>query len=174
MTDKWTKERWDAMLSRPYSRTVNRDMLNKNNEKQDSYPIRLKLFNTYKDKLNEAWIELDEEGEETFYKSAKNVLQDFINECKTIIKTNDLEITCEFNNRQIGGYKRCIIDYPDKGWNTEREQIGQAYTELIVDFLYYNSSDIEYKELTVKEIVTMVEMAEFLIEKVDEIIEIIE
>ena len=138
------------------------------------YPIRLKLFNTYKDKWSEAWIELDEEGEEAFYKNAKNVLQDFINECKTIIKTNDLEITCELSDRQNGGYKRCITDYPDKGWNTEREQIGQAYKELIVDFLYYSDSKTEYKELTIKEIVTMVEMAEFLIGKIDKLLEIIE
>ena len=91
-----------------------------------------------------------------------------------IIKTNDLEITCELSDRQKGGYKRCITDYPDKGWSKERQQIGQAYKEIMVDFLYYNSDEIEYKELTVKEVVTMVEMAEFLIKKVDEIIEIIE
>ena len=168
------KECWDTIMSRPgYTRTVNRNNKNQG-ENEINYPIRLKLFNIYKDKLNDAWIELDEEGEEAFYKNAKNVLQDFINECKMIIKTNDLEITCELNNRQIGGYKRCVTDYPDKGWSTEREQIGQAYKELMVDFLYYSGAKTEYKELTVKEIVTMVEMAEFLIGKIDKLLEIIE
>ena len=66
------------------------------------------------------------------------------------------------NYRQIGGYERCVINYPDKGWNEKYMQYIQAYTELMSDFLYY-SSDLNYDDMSIKEIKILKEMASFLI-----------
>ena len=50
------KECWTTIMSRPgYTRTVNRNKTDKNlKEIEENYLIRSKLFNTYKDKLNDA------------------------------------------------------------------------------------------------------------------------
>ncbi len=66
------------------------------------------------------------------------------------------------NYRQIGGYERCVINYPDKGWNEKYMQYIQAYKELMSDFLYY-SSDLDYDDMSIKEIKILKEMASFLI-----------
>lgn len=67
------------------------------------------------------------------------------------------------NYRQVGSYKRCVTNYPDKGWNKKYEQYSQAYKELMVDFLCY--PDLDYDELSIKEINILKEMALFLIKE---------
>ena len=70
------------------------------------------------------------------------------------------------NYRQIGGYKRCVVNYPDKVWNEKYEQYIQAYKELMVDFLYY-SPDLDYDDLSIKEIDILKERASFLVTRAE-------
>ena len=69
------------------------------------------------------------------------------------------------NYRQIGGYERCVKNYPDKGWNEKHMQFIQAYKELMVDFICYEP--IEYDDLSLEEIKVMKEMANFLIQQAE-------
>ena len=88
-------------------------------------------------------------------------LSEFIKELNKI-KKNIKKLEFKPNYRQIGGYKRCVVNYPDKGWNEKYEQYIQAYKELMVDFLYY-SPDLDYDDLSIKEIDILKEMASFLV-----------
>lgn len=90
-------------------------------------------------------------------------LQDFIKELRKL-KQNITKKTYTPNYRQIGAYKRCIIEYPDKGWTEKYDQYKQAYKELMVDALYY-SKDLKYDAISLAEINTLLEMATFLIEQ---------
>lgn len=78
------------------------------------------------------------------------------------IKKNIKKLEFKPNHRQVGGYKRCVINYPDNGWNEKYEQYIQAYKELMVDFLYY-SPNLDYDDLSIKEIDILKEMASFLV-----------
>ena len=116
---------------------------------QDKYFIKwepssndlIDLYNEYIDKLNE-----------------------FINEIEELSK-NISKKSFKPNSRQMGGYERCIINYPDEGWSTKEEQFKQAYKELMVDYLYYEP--LEYDDLSKKEISIMKEMANFLIKQAE-------
>lgn len=88
-------------------------------------------------------------------------LNEFINELEKV-KNNIKKENFKPNYRQIGSYKRCIINYPDKGWSKKYDQFIQAYKELMVDFLYY-SPDLNYDDLSIKEINILKDMASFLI-----------
>lgn len=101
--------------------------------------LLIKMYNEYIIKLNEFIAELNNIG--------KNITK------------NDFKP----NYRQIGGYERCVTNYPDTGWKEKYQQFIQAYKELMVDFLNY--PDLEYDELSIKEIKMLKEMAIFLINK---------
>lgn len=88
-------------------------------------------------------------------------LSGFIKELNKI-KKNIKKLEFKPNYRQIGGYKRCVINYPDNGWNEKYEQYIQAYKELMVDFLYY-SLNLDYDDLSIKEIDILKERASFLV-----------
>ena len=50
----------------------------------------------------------------------------------------------------------------EDGWKEKYFQFEQAYKELMIDFLYY-SDEIEYEDISLKEIQIMKKMAYFLI-----------
>lgn len=88
-------------------------------------------------------------------------LNKFIKELDKIKKhTRKMNFTP--NYRQLGGYKRCVTDYPDTGWNEKYMQYIQAYKELMLDFLYY-SPNLDYDDISIEEIEILKEMASFLI-----------
>ena len=96
-----------------------------------------------------------------FYKEYRSKLLAFINELDTILPTIEKK-DFKKNIRQIGGYVRCVLDYPDKGYNSKHFQFEQGYKELMVDYLFY-SDDLEYDEISQYEIFEMKKMAFFLI-----------
>lgn len=108
------------------------------NKKNITNAFLIKMYSEYIKKLNEFIKELDR--------------------LKKRIKKESFKP----NFRQIGGYQRCVTDYPDKGWDEKYLQYIQAYKELMVDFLCY-SSDLEYDDLSIKEMEILKEMALFLI-----------
>lgn len=99
--------------------------------------LLIKMYSEYIIKLNEFIKELDE------------------------IKKQIKKVNFKPNHRQIGGYERCVINYPDKGWSEKYDQYKQAYKELMVDFLCY--PELKYDDLSIKEIEVLKEMASFLI-----------
>ena len=101
----------------------------------------IKMYNEYIIKLNKFIKELDK--------------------IKKHIKKQDFKP----NYRQIGGYERCVTNYPDRGWDDKNHQYKQAYKELMVDFLCY--PDLDYDELSIKEINMLKEMATFLIKQAE-------
>ena len=99
--------------------------------------LLIKMYNEYIIKLNKFIKELDK--------------------IKKHIKKSDFKP----NYRQIGGYDRCVTNFSDKGWSKKYDQYKQAYKELMVDFLCY--PDLDYDDLSIKEIDILKEMALFLI-----------
>ena len=91
-------------------------------------------------------------------------LKEFIEEINTL-KKQITKIDFTPNYRQLGGYNRCITNYPDKGWSEKYNHFIQAYKELMVDYLYYEG--IEYDELSINELDTQIEMAKFLIKQAE-------
>ncbi len=71
------------------------------------------------------------------------------------------------NSRQVGGFRRCIINYSDRGWKEKHMQYGQAYKEMMSDFLYY-SPNIEYDDMSLHEISILKQMAEIMIKRANE------
>lgn len=58
--------------------------------------------------------------------------------------------------------KDALLIIQIRGWNEKYEQYIQAYKELMVDFLYY-SPDLDYDDLSIKEIDILKERASFLV-----------
>lgn len=96
-----------------------------------------------------------------FYNEYRSQLIKFINELDAI-QPNVTKIDFKPNRRQTGGYRRCVLEYPDKGWEEKYNQFVQGYKELMVDFIFY-SDDLEYEEISLSEIQYMKKMAYFLI-----------
>ena len=86
---------------------------------------------------------------------------DFVNELDSYVP-NITKVDFNQNFRQSGSYKRCVLEFPDDGWKEKYFQFEQAYKELMIDFLYY-SDEIEYEDISLKEIQIMKKMAYFLI-----------
>lgn len=99
----------------------------------------------------------------TIYNKYLKKLQAFIKELEKI-KQRTVKENYIPNYRQLGAYERCIIKYPDKGWTKKYNQYSQAYKELMVDALYY-SKDLNYDDISLAEIDTLLAMATFLIEQ---------
>ena len=104
--------------------------------------------------------ESDKDSIVDYYNEYISMLIKFINELDTILPTVK-KVDFKKNDRQIGGYARCILDYPDKGYNFKHRQFEQSYKELMVDYLFY-SDDLEYDEISQQEIFEMKKMAYFL------------
>lgn len=99
----------------------------------------------------------------TIYNKYLKKLQCFIKELEKI-KQKTIKETYSPNYRQLGAYERCIIKYPDKGWSKKYDQYRQAYKELMVDALYY-SKDLNYEDISLAEIDTLLDLATFLLEQ---------
>ena len=99
----------------------------------------------------------------TMYNKYIKKLQDFIKELEKI-KQRTTKETYTPNYRQLGAYERCITKYPDKGWSKKYDQYSQAYKELMVDALCY-SKDLNYDDISLSEIDTLLAMSTFLIEQ---------
>lgn len=100
-----------------------------------------------------------------------NMYNEYIDKLKKFLKEINLlekkitKVDFTPNFRQTGGYDRCVTNYPDKGWNEKYFQFTQAYKELMVDFIYYES--LEYDDLSLKEIKIIKKMANFIIEQAE-------
>ena len=105
--------------------------------------------------------ESDKDSIVDYYNEYISMLIKFINELDTILPTVK-KVDFKKNDRQIGGYARCILDYPDKGYNFKHRQFEQSYKELMVDYLFY-SDDLEYDEISQQEKKKKKKMAYFLI-----------
>lgn len=133
--------------------------------KKLSYKYYIK-WNLKNDTYNKSREDITNELQIKMYDEYIIKLNEFIKELD-IIKKHINKINFNPNYRQIGGYKRCITDYPDIGYSKKYEQYKQAYKELMVDFLYYPDSNLDYEELSIKEIEILKEMATFLIQQAE-------
>ena len=96
------------------------------------------------------------------YQEYRRKLIEFVNELDTYVP-NISKVSYKPNHRQNGAYQRCVLRYPDPGWEHHKLlQFSQGYKELMVDFLHY-SDELEYDEISLEEIQTMKKMAYFLI-----------
>lgn len=97
-----------------------------------------------------------------FYNEYIDKLQEFIDECDLIKKKNkNLKQDFKPNYRQEGGYRRCTGS-GDNGWDTRHKQFTQRYKELMIDYLHY-SDELEYDDMSIKELDTLKEMGYYLI-----------
>lgn len=128
--------------------------------------LREELFNKYYlnwKEYGDAW-ENDSDDKEyliNLYNQFQIKLNEFIEELERI-KPTITKKDFKANYRQEGGYRRCMVTYPDEGWKKKSQQFLQAYKELTVDFLYY-SPQLEYEEMSLHEIEILENMAKFLI-----------
>ena len=120
-----------------------------------------------------AWIlekeQITDEYLIEMYQEYINKLNEFIDDINTIEKTVTKE-DFKSNYRQVGGFKRCVTNYPDTGWKEKYQQYAQAYKEIMCDFIYY-SPELEYDEISLHEIDIIRNMAKLMIQRAENYIE---
>jgi len=127
---------------------------NLNERYYEKWKPSINVFEIEKDKIDNKLLV-------NFYQEYIEKLKSFINELDIIQPQID-KISFKKNNRQYGGYKRCVLTFQDNGWKEKYLQYTQAYKELMVDYLYY-SDDLEYEDISLDEIYELKKMAYFLI-----------